>query len=216
MENVTVIRSQRRRSLALQILPDLTIKVAAPFFVSDKQISQFLKDHQSWIQQTQQKMSARNPKTSQNDYLYLGKKYELELRPGQKNIIELEDKLYVASTNEKYVKNYLTNWYKQQARKIILERVHLYAKALNLKYKSVSLMSATTRWGSCSSEKNLNFNWKLVMAPLEAIDYVVAHELAHLVELNHSPQFWETVRKMFPIYRQYRTWFKRYGHTLTI
>ncbi len=216
MENITIHRSINRMSVSIQIMPDLSVKVSAPAFLSDGKIKQFLHDRQDWIRETQQKMRARNPQKAANEYLYLGKNYVLELRQNQKNIVELEDKLYVASPNEKYVKNYLTNWYKQQARKIILERVHLYAKRLGLTYNSVSLMSATTRWGSCSSQKNLNFNWKLIMAPLSAIDYVVAHELAHLVELNHSREFWETVRKMFPIYREYRTWFKRHGHTLTI
>ena len=114
------------------------------------------------------------------------------------------------------MKTYLESWYKQQARKIILERVHHYARVGEYTYQSVSLMSATTRWGSCSARKNLNFNWKLVMAPLEVLDYVVCHELAHLVELNHSRDFWERVRKIFPLYRQYRTWLKRHGHTLKI
>jgi len=197
-------------------MPDGSLTVSAPFFVNRSQIDKLLQEKETWIKQAQQRILLHTPKRDAREYLYLGKLYPLELRPNQKNIVELEDKFYVASPNEKYVKNYLTNWYKQQARKIILERVHLYAQRLGLTYNSVSLMSATTRWGSCSSQKNLNFNWKLVMAPLAAIDYVVAHELAHLVELNHSRAFWETVRKMFPIYREYRTWFKRHGHTLTI
>jgi len=62
-----------------------------------------------------------------------------------------------------------------------------------------------------AADKNLHFNWKLIMAPLPVIDYVVTHELAHLTELNHSRAFWERVRRMFPIYRQYRTWLKRHG-----
>jgi hypothetical protein len=149
-------------------------------------------------------------------YLYLGTSYSVEIRQNKSNIVELEDKIYIASSSEKYIKTYLESWYKQQARKIIVERVHLYSELSGLKFNSISLMSATTRWGSCSSQRNLNFNWKLIMAPLEVIDYVVSHELAHLAELNHSRDFWERVRKMFPIYRQYRTWLKRHGHTLTI
>ena len=215
MENIRIVRSVRK-SIGIRVMPDGSLTVSAPFFVNRSQIDKLLQEKETWIKQAQQRILLHTPKRDAREYLYLGKLYPLELRPNQKNIVELEDKFYVASPNEKYVKNYLTNWYKQQARKIILERVHLYAQRLGLTYNSVSLMSATTRWGSCSSQKNLNFNWKLVMAPLAAIDYVVAHELAHLVELNHSRAFWETVRKMFPIYREYRTWFKRHGHTLTI
>lgn len=151
-------------------------------------------------------------------YLYLGKEYEIAVRLGQKNIVEIEDKIYLASANIKYTETYLTNWYKQQARKIILERVYLYSKRFEQKFNSVDVgrVAAKTRWGSCSSEKHLNFNWKLIMAPLETIDYVVVHEIAHLTELNHSRAFWENVRKMHPLYRSPRTWLKRNGHLLNI
>ena len=151
-------------------------------------------------------------------YLYLGKKYILEVRVGQQNIIELSDKIYLGSSNLKYADTYLTSWYKQQARKIISERVYFYVTRAHLTFKSLNVgsVAATTRWGSCSSQKNLNFNWKLIMAPIEVIDYVVTHELAHLTELNHSRAFWENVRRMFPLYRGYRTWLKRNGHLLTL
>lgn len=151
-------------------------------------------------------------------YLYLGKEYALAVRTGQKNIVELSDRIYLGSSNPKYASSYLTSWYKGEARRIIKERVFLYATRFDRKFSSVNVgsVAATTRWGSCSSQKNLNFNWKLVMAPIEVIDYVVAHELAHLSELNHSRSFWEAVRRMHPLYREYRTWLKRNGHLLSV
>lgn len=151
-------------------------------------------------------------------YLYLGKEYELGIRPGQKDIVEISDKLYLGSPNLKYTDTYILSWYREQARKIIKERAFLYSTRAGLHFKSVTVgnTAATTRWGSCSSHKNLNFNWKLIMAPLQVIDYVVAHELAHLKELNHSKAFWETVRKMHPLYREYRTWLKRNGNLLIL
>ena len=111
---------------------------------------------------------------------------------------------------------YLTAWYKIQARKIIQDRVKHLSQLAKLHYNTMSITDASTRWGSCSSNKNLHFNWKLIMAPSPVIDYVISHELSHLTEMNHSRAFWETVRRMFPLYRQYRTWLKRHGHTLTI
>lgn len=151
-------------------------------------------------------------------YLYLGKEYPLEIRVGQKNVIELSDKFYLGIPNINRAEFYLESWYKQQARKLIIERVYLYAKRYGLNFNSVEVgrVAATTRWGSCSSDKNLHFNWKLIMAPIEAIDYVVAHELSHLTELNHSKLFWENVRKMFPLYRSSRTWLRRNGHLLNL
>jgi predicted metal-dependent hydrolase len=215
MDKIQIVRSMRR-SLSIQILPDATIKVSAPYLFPRSQIEKFLRDKADWIAKHQQMVLARSHDVGKEGYWYLGKRYPVELRLKQKTVVEVADKIYIATSSKKYIKTYLTSWYKQQARKIILERVHHYSRISGLSYKSVGLTSATTRWGSCSSQKTLNFNWKLIMSPLPVLDYVVCHELAHLVELNHSRDFWETVRKMFPIYRQYRTWLKRYGHTLTI
>lgn len=216
MDKIHIVRSARRRTVGIQILPDLSIKISIPYFFPKGKVHSFLKEKEAWIRQAQQQLALHTIKHDTNEYLYLGKRYQLVLRQNQKHIVELEDKLYIASTSQKYIKTYLESWYKQQARKLITKRVKHYAHLAGLHYNSVSLMQATTRWGSCSSQKNLSFNWKLIMAPLEVLDYVICHELAHLTELNHSYDFWEKVRKMFPIYRQYRTWLKRHGHTLVL
>lgn len=153
---------------------------------------------------------------SKMEVFYLGKSYPVELRFKQKDIVEFEDKCYVASSSLQIAKRYLTSWLKQEARKLILQRVHNLSKLAGLHFHTMTIIEATSIWGSCSSQRNLHFNWRLIMAPPPVIDYVIAHELAHIVEMNHSRQFWETVRKMFPLYRQYRTWLKRYGDKLRI
>ncbi len=216
MQSVTIVRSSKRKSVGIQILPDASVKVTIPLLYPKFFVSKILKEKEEWIMAAQQRMLAqKEQKIAKGHYLYLGQTYPLQLRSGQKDLVEISDKLYVASMNEKFVKTYLVSWYKQQARKIIVARVNHYAKIAGLSFRSISITTAETRWGSCSSNKTLNFNWKLVMAPIEVIDYVVTHELAHLTELNHSKAFWETVRKMYPLYREHRTWLKRYGHTLS-
>lgn len=147
---------------------------------------------------------------------YLGKKYPPEVRQNAKGIVEFTDKFYVASRNMSITKRYLTGWYKQQARLLIQKRVSYFSRISGLNYHTMSITDAETRWGSCNSQKNLHFNWRLIMAPQPVIDYVISHELAHLIEMNHSRLFWEKVRKMSPLYRQYRTWLKRNGDTLKI
>jgi predicted metal-dependent hydrolase len=218
MENVTIIRSSKRKSVGIQVLPNAHVKVTVPTLFPKFLVSHILKEKEDWIRSAQQKMLSRRASTiTDGYYLYKGKEYQLELRPGNKELVSIsENKIIVATPNKRFVKTYLTSWYKQEARKIIVERVNLYAKRAGLTFKSVAITTAETRWGSCSSNKTLNFNWKLVMAPVEVIDYVVTHELAHLTELNHSRAFWETVRKMYPLYREYRTWLKRNGERLTI
>ncbi len=216
MNKVKVVRSLRRSSVSIQINSDASITVSVPYFFPTSRIDKFLEEKADWIRKHQQPIKLRAQQKDSEEYLYLGKSYQLELGKNQKDLVELRDKLYLGSSSKRYVKTYLTSWYKQQARKVIVERVHHYAKLSGTKYNSINLTSAETRWGSCSSQKNLNFNWRLIMAPLEVIDYVVAHELAHLKEMNHSRDFWETVRKMFPLYREYRTWLKRNGDRLRV
>lgn len=218
MENVIIVRSPKRKSVGIQVLKDARVKVTIPFFLPKFYVNKILQEKEAWIRDARQKMLAHQATVLADDmYLYLGKTYHAELHPGQKELVQITgSNISFATSNQKFIKTYLTSWYKQQARKIIVARVNLYAKKASLSFTSIGITGAETRWGSCSSNKTLNFNWKLIMAPLEVIDYVVAHELAHLTELNHSRDFWETVRKIYPLYREYRTWLKRNGHTLTI
>lgn len=218
MQNVQISRSIKRKTVAIQILPDASIKVSIPYFFPKSQIEKLLREKEEWIKHHQQLIQSRTitRNSDTEKFFYLGKEYALEIRQNKKSIVEVSDKIYIASSNKAYAKKYLLSWYKQQARKVISERTQQYAKVAGLEFKSIAITSAETRWGSCSSQKTLNFNWKLIMAPLPVMDYVIAHELAHLVELNHSRDFWEKVRKIFPLYREHRTWLKRYGHTLRI
>jgi predicted metal-dependent hydrolase len=215
MMKATITRPDRK-TVSLHIKPDATIVIKAPHRFPIEKIKKLIQEHTSWIQQKQQTLLSRNTIKTENEYWYLGKTYSLAIRQQQKQIVELTDKFYIASSSQTYIKRYITSWYKQQARVIITERVKHYANKAQLTYRSLAIANAETRWGSCSSKKTLNFNWKLVMAPIEVIDYVVSHELAHLTHLNHSADFWESVRKIYPVYRQHRTWLKRFGHLLKI
>ena len=87
---------------------------------------------------------------------------------------------------------------------------------MELKYDKIIITGAMKRWGSCSSKGNLNFAWRLVMAPIDIIDYVVVHELSHIVHRNHSKRFWEQVETIFPDYKIKRKWLKEYGCTMVL
>jgi len=96
----------------------------------------------------------------------------------------------------------------QQALIIVPERVAFFAQKMGVIYGSIKIRNQRTRWGSCSSKRNLNFNCLLMLVPAEVCDYVIIHELAHLKELNHSPRFWAEVQKMIPDFRTHRKWLK--------
>ena len=99
----------------------------------------------------------------------------------------------------------------QEARKIFPGKVAFYAEKMGVTYGRITIREQKTRWGSCSSKGNLNFNWKLIRMPEEIRDYVVVHELAHRKEMNHSRQFYQTVASVLPDYRQRERWLKEHG-----
>ena len=102
----------------------------------------------------------------------------------------------------------------EKIKKKIESRVNAYKKAMGVTIRWITIRNQKTRWGSCSSEKNLNFNWKLILAPPEVLDYVVVHELCHLKEMNHSKAFWDEVGKVMPEYETYKLWLKENGWKL--
>ena len=102
----------------------------------------------------------------------------------------------------------------QKALCVIPERVEYFAEMMNVTYGRITIREQKTRWGSCSSEKNLNFNWKLILAPPEVLDYVVVHELCHRLEMNHSPRFWAQVERVLPDYKVSRKWLREHGNEL--
>ena len=103
---------------------------------------------------------------------------------------------------------------KLQARQRLAEATDRYSAALGKSYGKLTLRDTTSRWGSCSTKGNINYSWRLIMAPAEVLNYVAAHEVAHLVQMNHSPQFWAVVEHLYPAYATYRAWLKDHGEEL--
>lgn len=104
--------------------------------------------------------------------------------------------------------------YRGQARNVFEQKVRYYAGLMNVTYGRIAIRDQKTRWGSCSAEGNLNFNWRLIFAPAGVLDYVVVHELAHRKEMNHSARFWAVVEMYMPEYKKYRNWLKENGNVL--
>jgi len=125
--------------------------------------------------------------------------------------LELESKL-----SKRPVLEHSIEYYKAQAKKIIRERLKHFNQSYQFEYNRVSFRNQKTRWGSCSSQKNLSFNWRLILAPRDILDYVVVHELCHLKEMNHSKQFWQLVEVQIPDHKKRRKWLKENHCLLTI
>lgn len=108
----------------------------------------------------------------------------------------------------------LEKWYRRQAEQLLNEKAAFYAECLGVSFADIRIKDQRSRWGSCSSKKNLNFNWRIIMAPEPVCDYVVIHEVCHLLRMDHSREFWKEVEGLCPEYRQYKSWLKEKGGLL--
>ena len=114
------------------------------------------------------------------------------------------------------IKQLLVKWYKQQAQLIMIEKTEHYAKIIGVSPSSVVIKAFKSRWGSCSTKGVIQYNWKIIMAPEPVIDYLVVHELSHILHHNHSPAFWKTVGAYCPAYKEQGAWLKLNGARLEI
>ncbi len=137
-------------------------------------------------------------------FLYLGKVYPLN---------ELID---TNGLNEEELKRSLKKFYISSCKKIVGERIKKYQILLKVKPKSIEVVESITKWGSCCSNKNVTFNYRLAMAPIEVIDYVVIHELCHLVHMNHDRSFWRLVGSIMRDYKDKQEFLATYGQAMTL
>lgn len=138
---------------------------------------------------------------------FLGELYPIEFKLDEsvkKPIIQFDHKTMLCSTPDLEntdITKALTTFYKKQAKKTFEKRLRIYQPKIKTKYKAFKVESHDKRWGSCSSMRQLTFNWRLMLFPMEAIDYVIIHELCHLEHLNHDRSFWRLVGKICPDYK---------------
>ncbi|MEM4662802.1 MAG: SprT family zinc-dependent metalloprotease [Candidatus Diapherotrites archaeon] len=221
-ENVKckMVRSQRSRHVALHITPEgfLEVKIPAQVIVPISDVWKFVKEKEGWILRSINKMKkiSEEAKAKEGYILFLGREVPLE-------IIESKRKRAVArphagkllveinKDSKESMREAIIKFYKKHAKEIIGKIVHRKALEMGVSFQKISLRSQKSRWGSCSSKRTLSFNFCLIGAPQEVIEYVVVHELAHLVHRNHSKAFWALVQKHCQNYNQHRKWLNKNG-----
>ncbi len=216
-----IIRSDRK-SFGLELTPDGRLIVRAPRSASDAQIHAVVAQKATWIAKNQARLVAQYPDlkpktfTPGETFWYLGEQYPLHLVKRRRPLLDLDGALLLASHAQQQAKEVFITWYREETRQIVHQYIDRYAKHYGLKINGVRITSARTRWGSCSGKGNLNFTYRLCMAPLSVVEYVVVHELAHLRVHNHSRTFWAEVGRMLPDYQKQRNWLKQQGRQLTL
>jgi predicted metal-dependent hydrolase len=221
MEIKKVIRS-KRKTISLQVSNDAALIVRAPFEVSDEIINRVILRHSNWIEKKKKEIQLRDIKFSKKEFvngegfLFLGNYYRLRLVENQEIPLNFENEFFLSKEYLSNAKEIFIDWYRKRAYEKISERVKWYAQKRGFKYNKINITNAQKRWGSCSCRNNLNFSWRLIMAPLPVVDYVIVHELVHLDEKNHSRVFWNKVKMLMTDYEKHRIWLKRNGHLLRI
>jgi len=224
------LRRSTRNSIGFMVDDD-GLRVTAPKRCTLADIENAIRAKQNWIlsklDDRRQRRAARleKPPVEWKDGAqlpYLGGDITLRLHVAPRNRTTFDPATgelslgLVQGATELLVKERVRNWYKQQAEGLFAQRLDLFAPRVGVQYASLSISSAESRWGSCTVGRAIRLNWKLMFFSLPLIDYVVAHELAHILEMNHSPRFWAHVGRVYPHYEEAKRLLRRRAQELPV
>ena len=221
--NFQLVRSKRRRkTISLHIKEDGRVVIYVPYHTPKGEIEGFIKEKESWVIK---KISEKGRSIKETEkafisgekFLYLGESYPLEIGDTHYRGLPLKlsfGKFILDKDRLEEARDLFIHWYKREAKEKIEGRLHYFSNRLQLFPKGLKITSAKYRWGSCSRDSRLSFSWKIIMAPLSVIDYVLIHELVHIKEKNHSKRFWTYLETILPDYRKHRFWLKENGYRL--
>jgi predicted metal-dependent hydrolase len=217
-------RSARARFARLEIHLHRGVRVVLPRRAPDSEAERFIKSKSTWLLRHLARFDRLEKIVPNRRFVtgtklpLLGAELTLEVLAGPPAVERRDDALVVSmpAPNESAVRYALEDWYQALAEDEVERRVRDLARRFGITFRSVQISDARTRWGTCSSTGRLRFNWRLMLAPSEILEYMVAHELAHIDRRNHSPEFWARVAELHPAYADAERWLKRNGRSLVL
>jgi predicted metal-dependent hydrolase len=217
-----IVRSANRRKLTITVERDREIIVHAPTDTSEETVHRLVDTKRQWIfeklhhsQKYQDRVHPPGKEVVNGESApYLGSDYRIEVSDTVSGEVEFDRLFLVPVSRRDKRREALKSWYIARAKEIILPRVTEVARELGVTFKAAKIVDKRYRWGSCTLTSNVNFNWRLIKAPMFVIDYVVVHELAHLLENNHTARFWSIVRASSPSMEKAKSWLKEHGQIL--
>ena len=203
----------KQKTLSISVHPNLSITVKAPIGVGVEAIREKVRKRARWIKKAQREFELYLPKQPPRRYVngethrYLGRQYRLKLTRGQDESVKCLRGYFWITTlleaSKEHVQRLMEKWYRKKATEIFSKRIEIYSKRINPKNvgnTKYTIRKMSTRWGSCSLTGRITLNLELIKAPRDCIDYVITHELCHLVEPNHGPRFWRLIQRVMPDY----------------
>ncbi len=214
----TIHFSPRSKRLTIKVDSNGQVIVSAPERFPKYRIAEFVESARGWILAQQSSQVIKPVLLSATNVYYFGKNYEVKVSRSFDGSVKIGKGIIIVSPlSALHVANatidLLSTWLKSRAIEYITKRVYELSSVMGQTFNGLAFKQQKTRWGSCSSQKNLNFNWKLIHAPTEVIDYVIIHELAHTKHMNHGKAFWDFVSSFDPDHSLHRRWLQKFGST---
>lgn len=216
---MTIRQTQSATRLTLRIEPGgRALKMTVPVGVPEREVDDFLDRHHGWLL-TRLAKFPRAPLIAAGRYIHLrGIAHRIEhtgkLRGLTESVMIEDEAVIKVSGEEVHLKRRLRDYFREEARRDLAPLVERHAAVIGRKPGTLTLKDTRSRWGSCSHDGNLNFSWRIIMAPPIVIDYLAAHEVSHLAEMNHGPRFWSICQALCPQTEEAKRWLKRNGSML--
>ena len=220
-----IIRTDRVKSASIDVEDNL-VKVTVPKNLSDERIEELIKGRILWIKQKlalQASAIVSKPKeyVDGEAFAYLGRNYRLKCANGTEESVKLRSGYLNVTTkngkrNSEHIKAAIEQWYRTKALSRLVDKNKRYSAILKVEPTSINLKDYKAMWGSCSPKGVVSYNWRIILAPHKIVDYIVVHELCHLIEPNHSSKYWKQVRSVIPDYKNSKEWLKNNGSSLLI
>src|SRR3954451_12899326 len=211
----SIRRSDRARRVRVTVHPEGEVEVTLPRRAREREAAAAVAELRPWIERRLAEARAVQAKLAERGATvpFLGGVLHLAAEPGRTRAHRRGDLLLVPAEDARPA---IERWYRRTARAEVVPRLDEACEAIGVDYASVRIGNQRTRWGSCSTTGAMSFNWRLLLAPEDVLDYVVWHEACHLAVLDHSRRFWDLVERHMPGYHEPRRWLRRHGATLVL
>tara|TARA_B110000014_G_C20108584_1_gene583463 strand:+ start:1010 stop:1723 length:714 start_codon:yes stop_codon:yes gene_type:complete len=222
--NISIKRTNRLKTISLQV-KNQEVVLSVPRFVSDGEIDNIIERKINWINnklaiEKTNSLDIKRKYENGDKFLYFGSEYSLIIKDSNKDNVYLYKNNIIVEVNNNinatYIRNILKTWYISESKKYLIKTNSYYEILIGVEANKLLFGKYKSKWGSCNSKKIISYDWRIIMAPLEVIHYLIIHELCHIKYLNHSNNFWNTVEKYMANYKLQKQWLKTNSNKLIL
>ena len=214
--NISIKRTNRLKTVSLKV-KNQEVVLSVPKFVTDSEIDNIIERKINWIRnklaiEKTNRFNIKRKYENGEKFLYFGSEYSLKIKHSNSDNVYLDNNIMIVEVNNNskavHIRNILNNWYIAESKKYLIKTTNYYEVLIGVSVNKLIFGKYKSKWGSCNSKKTISYDWRIIMAPLEVIHYLIIHELCHIKHLNHSNDFWKTVEKYMANYKLQKKWLK--------